>query len=236
MNSSTETTVKREPKTRFRFDEAFDALAQATGRDGRPQIYTAGDLARARSEARAEGHAEGRAGMARETEHMVAKALAAIAARIDSLNATQKRVLAAVNRDSIELAVTTAQKLALGLTRLRPLDEIECSIAECLEKIALEPRVVIRVHPDIIEPLNGKLEELTRRAGFEGRIVLLGEPAMAADSCQIDWADGGTERSSETVVQTIDGTIQRLLSTGLEPDESGSPDDAAPPPPADSNH
>lgn len=233
MNSSTEAAVKPPALAKFRFDQAFDALAHAAKGHGRPEIYTASDLAHARAEGRAEGHAEGRAEMAREIEHMLAQALSAIAAKIGSLEATQKRVLTAVNRDSVDLALTLARKVALGLTRLRPLEEIECLIADCLGKIELEPRIVIRINPDVVEPLSAKLDALARDAGFEGRIVLLGEPSLAPDSCQIDWADGGTERSSEAVAAAIEDTVERLLAVGLEPEaleEHGEDPSPAPEP------
>jgi len=227
MSSSTSLAAPR-PSAKFEFGEAFDALAQSRHPDGRPQIFSAADL----EAARAEGHAQGRGEMARETEHLAARTLSAIAADLSRLEQKQGAVLAAINRDSVLLATTIAKKLALGLVQLRPLGEIEIVVRDCLEKIALEPRVVIRVHPTMLEPLKAKLEEIVHESGFEGRAVLVDDPAIRPESCLIDWADGGTERNTEQVAREIDDMVERLLAVGLEPEASGDDEPAAPRGPA----
>jgi flagellar assembly protein FliH len=74
------------------------------------------------------------------------------------------------------------------------------------------PHLVIRLRADDAEALRKRLEPIAERAGFSGRIVVLGEDGMAAGDCRIEWADGGIVRDREKAAAAIEAAIDRRFA------------------------
>ena len=72
--------------------------------------------------------------------------------------------------------------------------------------------MVVRVGADIYEAAKDKLEEIARARGFEGRLVVLAEPAMAPGDCRIEWADGGVARDRAATLAAIDDAVGRYVA------------------------
>jgi flagellar assembly protein FliH len=53
---------------------------------------------------------------------------------------------------------------------------------------------------------------LAERAGFAGRLVVLGEDGIAAGDCRIEWADGGIVRDREKALAAIEAAIERRFA------------------------
>ena len=51
---------------------------------------------------------------------------------------------------------------------------------------------------------------IARARGFEGRLVVLAEPDIAAGDCRIEWADGGIERDSAAIDAAIGEAVDPL--------------------------
>jgi flagellar assembly protein FliH len=68
-------------------------------------------------------------------------------------------------------------------------------------------------------------------AGFDGKLVLLGDDEMALTDCRVDWPDGGTERNLDRLWRDIDDAIARTLARGtpVTDGDEGAPDAATPP-------
>ena len=58
------------------------------------------------------------------------------------------------------------------------------------------PHVVVHIGADIYESAKAKLDEIAQARGFEGRLVVMSDPAMAPGDCRIEWADGGVARNA----------------------------------------
>jgi flagellar assembly protein FliH len=211
MSSSTDQRSERARTNKYLFDNAFDSLVAVAGTDGQPEIYTRQDLAAARED----GIDAGRKQMQLETENLVAQTLALIARQLPGIEANQQQVLCAVTRDAVELALIAAKKLALAITETQPITEIEAIIADCLERLRLEPRIVVRVNDGLLDPLNARIEEISEQCGFDGKVVLIGDEGIAPTDCQIEWSDGGTERNQEEVGRNLDAAVARLLTAGI---------------------
>ena len=50
------------------------------------------------------------------------------------------------------------------------------------------------------------------RSGFEGRLVVLGEPGIALGDCRIEWADGGVNRDTAAAEAAIGEAVARYVS------------------------
>jgi flagellar assembly protein FliH len=62
---------------------------------------------------------------------------------------------------------------------------------------------VVRVHDSLVEEAEALVKRLARERGYEGRLVVLGDPDMAAGDARIEWADGGIVRERARIEAAV---------------------------------
>ena len=199
---------------KFLFDTAFAAKAEREQKP-KPQ-FTEEDLVAARGEGQQAGFQMGRESALREVERRAADALEAVAAGLVGIDAAQARAVAELRAEAARVALAIAGRLAPELIARQPLAEVEAVIVECLAQLPTEPRVVVRVAEGLVEALTGRIDELARRVGFSGAVVLLGEPVMAPGDARVEWADGGAERDLGRILRAIEEAVGRYCRIEAE--------------------
>ncbi len=195
------------------------------------EIYGRADLDAARAEGMRAGAAQEKA----THERLQAEALAAISERLAVIAQQQATTLEAIAKEATTLASTIARKIAAHLMRQQPSVELEGMIADSLQQLIDEPRVVVRVPDVLLDGLKERIDEISGSCGFTGNVVLLADPAINGSNCTIEWADGGAERDTEAIWREIDARIGTMLtgscdaSTGNPPAASTNPTDPASP-------
>jgi flagellar assembly protein FliH len=115
----------------------------------------------------------------------------------------------------VEVSVAVAAKLAPALIAREPFAEISSLANECFHQLVAAPHIVIRIGADIYDTAKEKLEEIARAKGFEGRLVVLSDAAMAPGDCRIEWADGGVNRDSAATLSAIDDVVGRYVAARM---------------------
>jgi flagellar assembly protein FliH len=179
----------------------------------------------AESVAYRDGFAAGQQQAQQEIAQRAANALTLIADRFGKLDRSLAGIEARLESEAVEVAVAVAAKLAPELIARQPLAEISALATECFQHLVKTPHVVVRIGPDIHDIAKGKLEEIAHERGFEGRLVVLSEPAMAAGDCQIEWAEGGVTRDEAATLRMINDAVARYVAarTGAPNENSGGP-------------
>jgi flagellar assembly protein FliH len=194
---------------KFTFDEEFGTEG---GRSSRNRAQEQSRLDDAEQQGYFRGQIEGR----RETEQeaamraavaleKVAAAAAAILARLDSETARFETVAST-------LALAFARKLAGDIALRAPLAALESAAADCFRQLVGVPHVVVRIEQEMIDQAKTKLDRMARERGYEGRIVVLGEPGLALGDFVIEWADGGMIRDSAALAAMIAGAVERHVA------------------------
>jgi flagellar assembly protein FliH len=177
------------------------------------------ELARARAEARSAGLSEAAAA----AEARTAEAAARIA-DCERLLALADRECETLRRDASLLAIAAGRSLATALIDRQPLAEIETLIESCLGPLRTAPQLVVRLRAEDADALRERLSAIAERAGFTGRLVVLGEENFPAGDCRIEWADGGIVRDRDKAIAAIETTIARHFSAvGGVPREAAAP-------------
>lgn len=114
--------------------------------------------------------------------------------------------------EAAELALKLAKALVPALIASNPTAEIEALFASCVAHLHAEPRIVIRVEESLIGVLKERIESMARKAGYPGRIVLIGEADGNGAACQIEWVDGGVSHRSAAQLAIIDHKIAEFVS------------------------
>jgi flagellar assembly protein FliH len=190
------------------FDEDF-----ATGE--KPTM-TVVEAERRRLDAEAQAHRKGfAAGQAQAQGEAAQRATAALARIADSLERLDRALTGIETRletEAVEVAVAVAAKLAPQLIAREPFAEISALATECFHQLVTTPHIVVRIGADIYEAAKIKLEEIARARGFEGRLVVTPDPAMAPGDCRIEWADGGVNRDHAATLAAIDDVVGRYVA------------------------
>ncbi len=166
--------------------------------------------ARAFERGKAEGVAEGEksaaAALAEETNHLVGS----LQEILSGLDAERDRL----EKDAVGLSFLIARRFAAHLIAREPLAEVIALISECLAPLRKAPHMVIRVHEKHAADLKKAVDELADQAGFQGRLVILGEPDIGRGDCRIEWADGGIVRDRKETEKQIESSIRRYFTAG----------------------
>jgi flagellar assembly protein FliH len=216
---------------KFLFETNFDkpeARVPGPAGDSRPVVkppipMTEEEIAALKAEAFAQGRAEGAEEARMAAETVAAQALARIELRLKEAMAALDAAEDAIKRDAVQAAMFTVRKLAPGFAKNGNLAEVESLVSSCLGAMLDEPRVVVRIHDSLLDPLKARIADVAERAGFGGRVVLIADDNMNAADCRVEWADGGAERDSEWMWSQIEGVVQRFLSGLSVPMPPGAP-------------
>jgi flagellar assembly protein FliH len=170
--------------------------------------------AEARGYKRGLGAAEANAAAQLKTdaERRTAAAFERMAVALEGLAARLKGVEDRFEAESVEVAVAVARKLAPRLIAREPLAEIAALATECFGELLKAPHVVVRVNESLYAAAREKLEDIARARGFEGRLVVLGEPDIPAGDCRIEWADGGLKRDLAATEAAITEAVERYVA------------------------
>jgi flagellar assembly protein FliH len=170
-------------------------------------------LSEEKRKARAEGVQQG-------IQDAQAKATQALAQETSRLAAIVQKLFQAVDKDiqdhqetSLRLALAAAQKLSQGLLTEQSLQPVETLLRECLEPLRKTPHLVIRLAEKDCEALDEKLKSLSVEKGFEGRLVILGEPDYKPGDCRIEWADGGMVLDQNAIKTQIETLVETFLNS-----------------------
>jgi len=193
---------------KYMFDEDF-----ATGE--KPTM-TVVEAERRRLDAEAVAHRNGfAAGLAQaqgEANQRIATALGLIADGLSRLDRALTGIETRLETEAVEVAVAVAAKLAPELVAREPFAEISALANECFHQLVTTPHVVVRIGADIYETAKDKIEEIARARGFEGRLLVTCDAAMAPGDCRIEWADGGINRDQAATLATIDEVVGRYVA------------------------
>ncbi|MFN3657228.1 MAG: flagellar assembly protein FliH [Pseudolabrys sp.] len=193
---------------KFLFDEDF-----ATGEKPTISVVEAERRrADAESQAYRQGFAAGQAQAQGEAAQRIAAAMAVVADGMERLHRALGGIETRLETEAVEVAVAVARKLAPELIAREPFAEIAALATDCFRQLVTTPHIAVRVGADIHAQAESELAEVARMRGFEGRLVVTADPAMAAGDCHIEWATGGITRDRAAVQSSIEDVVARYVS------------------------
>src|ERR1700690_3264704 len=186
---------------KFLFDEDFAAREKPT--------ITLVEAERRRVDAESQAY---RKGFAAGQAQAQGDAFAVIADGMERLDKALAGIEARLETEAVEVAVAVAGKLAPELIAREPFAEISALATETFTHLVKAPQVVVHIGAEAFESAKVKLDEIAHTRGFEGRLVVLPDPAMAPGDCRIEWADGGVARDRAATLATIDDVVARYVA------------------------
>jgi flagellar assembly protein FliH len=164
--------------------------------------------------ARAEAFHTGKVEAEAEQTARLAEAVEMVARQLDALRAELDAIQAAASQEAICFAHSFSHKLAGKLVEQAPLAAIEAAARAIFEDLRGQAHVAIRVAPELSDAAKEKLTGVARERGFEGRLIVIGEPEIAMGDVRIEWADGGIIRDGAHLEQQIAASIDHAMAAG----------------------
>jgi flagellar assembly protein FliH len=201
---------------KFLFDVDFAAPAKDPNA-AKEHVLTAEEIARQVADAEARAYRAGFDAAQREAKVMSDRQMAQALSGIESSVAAIAKSFAIVeNRmetEAVEVALAVARKLCTELMAAEPLTEITALVSDCFRHLTSTPHIVVRINDSLYDSARERVEQLAKRNGFEGRLVILAEPDIPTGDCKIEWADGGVTLDRATIETKINELVGRYLAS-----------------------
>lgn len=188
-------------KKKFLFQREFGAPTGAPS----PKLQEA--LADAERRGFDIGRAEGRAQAMAENDAALAATVARLADAATAMLARADEDREAFEREAIAFAMALGQKLAGDALARFPMDAIAQVARSSFEHLRGVPHLVVRVNEELVEKTDALMKKIARERGFEGRLVIMGEPEIAKGDVRLEWADGGIVRDGATIGEAVARSI-----------------------------
>ena len=91
-------------------------------------------------------------------------------------------------------------------------EEVVRTVQDCFAHVLDEPRIIVRVEQDLVDPVRDRLEAVAGMHGFEGRVVVQPDPRLMRGDCRVEWTDGGAERDQARLIADIEAAVERSVA------------------------
>jgi flagellar assembly protein FliH len=180
------------PAQRFTFDRAFPETAdRRVPLEKKEPAITVSEheklLAMTSAAARQEGFAAGKAEAEDEFTAQLARAMDQVAMALELLRSDLDGIRDMASDEAIRIGHGVARKLAGRLMDDAPMALIEDAARRIFEDLRGQPHVAVRVADGLLEAARERMQAVAREKGFEGRLIVMGEPEIAAGDVRIEW-------------------------------------------------
>jgi flagellar assembly protein FliH len=196
---------------KFLFDMDFGAPDKTRERPATP-AEIAERIASAEAHAYRDGYEAAQREAKAESDRRAALALEEIGIAIKGIASRFSGIEARMETEAVDVAVAVARKLCGELIAAEPLGEITGLVSDCFSHLVSTPHLVVRINDTLYEAAREKIERLAKQSGFEGRLVILAEPAIATGDCRIEWADGGVVLDRAAIEAKISELVGRYMA------------------------
>jgi len=197
---------------KFLFDMDFSAPDKTRERPATP-AEIAQKIASAETRAYRDGYDAAQREAKAESDRRAALALEEIGLAIQGIASRFAGIETRMETEAVDVAVAVARKLCSALIAVEPLGEITGLVLDCFSHLVSTPHLVVRINDSLYDVARERIEQLAKRSGFEGRLVILAEPEIATGDCRIEWADGGVVLERAAIEAKIDELVARYIAS-----------------------
>ncbi|MEP9359786.1 FliH/SctL family protein [Sphingomonas sp. KR3-1] len=207
---------------RFGFDRIFavpPGKGGPIGPDAALEVATLrAELALLRSEqeaaltlARAQGYEAGLAQARAEREVALLSAVDALQAGIEGIDAQFGAVSERVTGEATEVALAAAELIAGRALEVAPGVAIDEALGRVLGQVARGTELQIRVHPDLMEDIEGRIADRQSRDRRKLNLTVVPDATIAVGDARIGWEEGGLALDAEARRAAVAEELQTLL-------------------------
>jgi flagellar assembly protein FliH len=175
------------------------------------EMFTQSQLEAAREEGFVAGHTAALEEAETARSHYVADALNLIAQGLNTLDEQQKVSNREIAETTIRLLFAIAKKTIPATAHEYAKENITDFVRKTLPLVIGEPKLLIRAHAMIVDDLRPALDEVFRRAGFQGTHVVVADYELQPGDARMEWNGGGAERSETRIWRDIERMVAETV-------------------------
>lgn len=196
------------PHRKFAFDTVFDDRGGSYTPPKVKKNFTIEEVEAAKAQAFAEGE---RSAVAR-AEQEAAHALGEVAQAVQQAFSSLTHVAHEHREGSAMLALACARKIADAALTHFPEAPIVAALEALAREVEAQPRIFVRVSPELEERTQQALENVATQIGFQGQIVARADGAMAPAAFTFDWGDGRAAFDPDGAAQRVAETLEAAIA------------------------
>ncbi len=197
---------------KFLFDLDF-AIPDAAKQRAATSVEIAMQVADAESRGYREGFEAAQHEAKAESDRRASLALEEIGIAIKGIASGFSGIEGRMETEAVDVAMAVARKLCSELMAAEPMTEMMALVQDCFRNLTSTPHIVVRINDELYDAARERIEQIAKRSGFEGKLVILAEPDIETGDCRIEWADGGVTLERASIEAKIDELVGRYLAT-----------------------
>jgi flagellar assembly protein FliH len=204
---------------RFTFDRAFpETPNRVVPLEKKEPVITVAEheklVAMTAAAARQEGFTAGQAEAEDGFTAQLARALEQVAMAMELLRSDLDGIAAQASTEALRFGHGVGARLAGRLMDDAPLKLIDDAARRIFEDLRGQPHVAVRVADGLLEAARERMQAIAREKGFEGRLIVMGEPDIAIGDVRIEWADGGIVRDRAAAELRMAEALAQAFAAG----------------------
>jgi len=196
------------PHRRFGFDTVFDDRGGSYTPPKVKKNFTLEEVEAAKAQAYQEGE---RSAVAR-AEQEAAQALGEVAHAVQQAFETLTHVAHEHREGSAMLALACGRKIADAALTHFPEAPVTAALEALAREVEAQPRIFVRVSPELEERTQQALENVAVQIGFQGQIVARADGAMAPAAFTFDWGEGRAAFDPEGAAQRVAEALEAAIA------------------------
>lgn len=190
---------------------AQEALEQAV-----KPVFTQDEMDAAKAAAREDGYRQGtedgRAAAWREAMQSVEKqtsdTLTVIVNLIKELLTRSQNDSQAAFAAALDFAMAVCRKAVPALSERHAIGEISALLEKNFRFLKDEPKISLRLNPQLADRIKPMLAGLVKRESFGGQIAVVRDDSLPVGDCRIEWKNGGLERKTQDVLNQTEELLK----------------------------
>lgn len=151
-----------------------------------------------------------------EAARAATEALKTLSGRIQAILVRMDTESEAMRADAARLAVAAARQIAGAALAAHGEEAVlECA-RSIMDDLRAEPRIAVRVTPQLADVIAERLYAEAEHRGFEGAVVVRADEEVAMGDCVLEWRSGSVERTASDIETRIAELVERWLATPPE--------------------
>ncbi len=114
---------------------------------------------------------------------------------------------------ALEFALAFGRKIGGAAIERAPIAPIAEVVKQAFDHVLRVPHLAVRVHESLAEETQNILNRIATEKGFEGQVLVVGEPDRPIGDVLLEWADGGISHSRDAIDNAVAVAVQTWLET-----------------------
>lgn len=197
------------PHRRFGFDTVFDDRGGVAYTP--PKVKKSFTLEEVEA-AKAQAYQEGERSSVARAEQEAAQALNEVAHAIREAFGSLTHVAHEHREGAALLALACARKIADAALQHFPEAPVSAALEALAREVEAQPRIFVRVSPELEERTQQALEQVATQIGFQGQIVARADGAMAPAAFTFDWGEGRAAFDPDGAAQRVAEALEAAIA------------------------